>query len=235
MSKKKVLYVDMDGTLARFHDTEKRFIEEMWTPGFYVNMKPFENLTAGLALFIRKHPDVDVNLLSAVLDTDPPFIEGEKNAWMDRYLPEIDGKHRIFTKAGEDKSQYIDLDNFDCFLLDDYNKNLYEFEAAGGMGIKFCNDINHRGMGEYGGSKGFLWTGAMVHYESSPEKLCRDLEEIIFGKTKPYKENVLVKEEEPDVDEEGACLADLLEEAAKRCQQPIEVVPPERKHEFEIC
>lgn len=216
MSKKKALYVDMDGTLARFHDVEKRFIEEMWTPGFYVNMKPFENLTVAIALFIDRNPDVEVNLLSAVLDTDPPFIEGEKNAWMDRYLPEIDGAHRIFTRAGEDKSQYIDLENHECFLLDDYNKNLYEFETAGGLGIKFCNDINHRGMGEFGGSKGFLWSGAMVHYENPPQQLCRDLEEIVFGRIKPHGMGVLEMEEDKQLEEDGACLADLLEEAAMR-------------------
>ncbi len=209
MSKKKALYVDMDGTLARFHDVEKRFIEEMWTPGFYVNMKPFANLTAAIALFINRNPDVEVYLLSAVLDTDPPFIEGEKNAWMDKYLPEIDTAHRIFTRAGEDKSQYIDLENHECFLLDDYNKNLYEFEVAGGQGIKFCNDINHRGMGEFGGSKGFLWTGALVHYESSPQQLCRDLAEIVLGRTKTHPMNVIEPVEETVVkDDEGFIVPD---------------------------
>ena len=232
MSKKKALYVDMDGTLARFHDADKRFIEAMWTPGFYVNMKPFENLTAGLALFIMQNPDVEVYLLSAVLDTDPPFIEGEKNAWMDRYLPEIDTSHRIFTRAGEDKSQYIDLENHECFLLDDYNKNLYEFEIAGGQGVKFCNDINHRGMGEYGGSKGFLWTGAMVHYESSPEQICRGLEEIVFGRTKPFP--VPAKgydKEKTPVEEKGAVVADLLEDAARRSNERPMVAPEEPGHE----
>lgn len=39
----------------------------------------------------------------------------------------------------------------ECYLLDDYNKNIYEFIHAGGRGIKFHNDVNHRGLGTFGG------------------------------------------------------------------------------------
>lgn len=197
---KKSLYVDIDGTLARFHDADKLFIEAMWTPGFYINLVPFENLIDGIKLFIKQHPDVEVNVLSAVLDTDPPFIEGEKNAWLDKYLPEINRQHRIYTRAGDDKSEYIDTASKKCFLIDDYNKNLYEFEAGGGTSIKFHNDINHRGLGEYGGSKGNLWQGEIINYNDAPEKICVDLESIIFGKTLEYKENYREMENEMNRD-----------------------------------
>lgn len=179
MSKKKAMYIDIDGTLARFHDADKMFIEAMWTPGFYVNLKPFESLVAAVKQFKERNPDVEVFVLSAVLDTDPPFIVGEKNAWLDHYLPEIDKEHRIFTRAGEDKSNYINMNEYDCSILDDYNKNLYEFEAAGGTAIKFRNDINHRGRGEYGGSKGNMWQGAIVNYDDTPGTICRMLEKHI--------------------------------------------------------
>ncbi len=179
MSKKKALYIDIDGTLARFHDADKMFIEAMWTPGFYVNLKPFESLVAAVKQFKERNPDVEVFVLSAVLDTDPPFIVGEKNEWLDKYLPEIDKEHRIFTRAGEDKSNYINMNDYDCSILDDYNKNLYEFEAAGGTAIKFHNDINHRGLGEFGGSKGNMWQGAIVHHNDAPGTICRMLEKHI--------------------------------------------------------
>ena len=187
---KKAVYIDMDGTLARFHDADKIFIEAMWTPGFYVNLKPFENLVDAVKLFIKQNPDVDVYVLSAVLDTDPPFVVGEKNAWLDKYLPEIDKEHRIFTRAGDDKSQYIDLSSKECFLLDDFNKNLYEFEDAGGISIKFHNDVNHRGLGEFGGSKGNLWEGAIVHYDKVPEVTCMHLEGLV-GKIKDFDKFVI--------------------------------------------
>lgn len=187
---KKAVYIDMDGTLARFHDADKMFIEAMWTPGFYVNLKPFEEFVEAVKLFIKQNPDVDVYVLSAVLDTEPPFVVGEKNAWLDKYLPEIDKEHRIFTRAGEDKSDYIDMQACECFLIDDYNKNLYEFEAAGGTSIKFHNDVNHRGLGEFGGSKGNLWEGAIVHYDSSPEVTCMWLEGFT-GQIKDFENYVI--------------------------------------------
>ena len=200
VGKKKALYVDIDGTLARFHDADKMFIEAMWTSGFYLYLKPFENLVEAVRMFARKHPEVEVFALSAVLDTDPPFVVGEKNAWLNHYVPEIEENHRIFSKAGDDKSKYIDMERYDCFLLDDYNKNLYEFEAAGGHSIKFHNDVNHRGLGEFGGSKGNLWTGDLVHHYDSPEKICRDLEEMVFGKSKDEIENGIDPEPEKNPD-----------------------------------
>lgn len=212
MGKKKGCFIDIDGTLARFHDADKMFIEAMWTPGFYIGLKPFESLVEAVRLFKERNPDVEVFTLSAVLDTDPPFVIGEKNAWLDKYLPFIDREHRIFTDAGEDKSEYIDMDAFDCTLLDDYNKNLYEFELAGGHAIKFHNDVNHRGLGEFGGSKGNLWTGDIVHHYDSPEKICRDLEVLILGKSKEEIENVITSypDKNPDFLIEDDVLVEYL-------------------------
>ena len=175
----KALFIDIDGTLARFHDADKAFIEAMWTPGFYISLKPFENLVAAIKLFIENNPDVEVYVLSAVLDTEPPFVIDEKNKWLDIFLPEIDKEHRIYTRAGDDKSDYLDMQGSECYLLDDYNKNLYEFEHAGGRGIKFHNDVNHRGLGAFGGSKGNLWQGDIVHFSDSLKKICSDLENCV--------------------------------------------------------
>lgn len=165
---KKRLFLDMDGTLARFHDVDKTFIEAMWQPGFYANLKPFENMVEGVKIFIKEHPDVEVYVLSAVLDTDPPFVIDEKNAWLDKYLPEIEWKNRIFVPAGENKAEALGNLGPNDYLIDDYNKNLHEFEAAGAHSIKFRNDVNHQGKGAYGGEKGPLWEGQMICYDSHP-------------------------------------------------------------------
>lgn len=175
----KRLYIDIDGTLARFHDVDKHFIEAMWQEGFYRDLKPFENMVEAAAMFVRSHPEVEVFILSAVLDTEPPFAEKEKNEWLDQYLPEIDAKHRIFTKAGTDKTEYLGTLSGTDFLIDDYNRNLREFEAAGGKAIKFQNDINHRGEGAYGGEKGALWQGDIISHHLSPAALCEQLESIM--------------------------------------------------------
>lgn len=172
---KKRLFLDMDGTLARFHDVDKNFIEAMWQQGFYTGLKPFENMVKGVKAFIKEHPDVEVYVLSAVLDTDPPFVVSEKNAWLDKYLPEIPMDRRIFTRAGENKAVYIGEIGPNDYLLDDYNKNLHEFEAAGAHAIKFRNDVNHQGKGAYGGETGPLWGGSIVSFDDPPEAIAYDL------------------------------------------------------------
>lgn len=172
---KKRLYIDIDGTLAQFHDVDKLFIEAMWTQGFYIGLKPFDNLVNGVRAFINDHPDVEVYVLSAYLDTEPPFVVSEKNEWLDKYLPEIPKERRIFTRAGENKTNYIGEIGPDDYLLDDYNKNLHEFESAGGRSIKFRNDVNHRGRGAYGGEAGPLWNGSIISYDDSPTSIAYDL------------------------------------------------------------
>ena len=178
---KKRLFVDIDGTLARFHDVDKTFIEAMWQPGFYTGLKPFENMIEGIKTFVKNNPDVEVYVLSAVLDTDPPFVVDEKNEWLDKYLPEIPSERRIFTRAGENKADYIGELGPNDYLIDDYNKNLSEFELAGGNSIKFRNDVNHQGKGAYGGEIGPLWQGNIVAYDDEPTKIAEKIDEFIFG------------------------------------------------------
>lgn len=172
---KKRLFIDIDGTLAQFHDVEKTFIEAMWTQGFYIGLKPFENLVNGIKLFVEENPGVDVYVLSAYLDTDPPFVVTEKNEWLDIHLPEIPKERRIFTRAGDNKADYIGKIGPGDYLLDDYNKNLHEFAAAGGHSIKFRNDVNHRGKGAYGGETGPLWGGSIISYDNTPHSIAYDL------------------------------------------------------------
>lgn len=175
----KRLFLDMDGTLARFHDVDKTFIEAMWQQGFYVGLKPFENMVEAVRIFMKDHPEVEVYVLSAVLDTEPPFVVAEKNVWLDRYLPEVPLERRIFTQAGHNKAEYIGTVGPGDYLLDDYNKNLREFEVAGAHAIKFRNDVNHQGKGAYGGECGPLWAGSMVSYDSAPGDIARLLGELV--------------------------------------------------------
>lgn len=171
------IYVDMDGTLCRFHDTEHQYIEAMWTQGFYINLKPFEELLNGLSVCIDRNPDAEFYILSAVLDTEPSFAEAEKREWLHKFLPQISDEHILFSPAGTDKSEYIGSISSDCCLIDDYNKNLKEWQAAGGTAIKFINDINNRGLGAYGGEKGALWSGMSIAYNQSSMDICLQIEQ----------------------------------------------------------
>lgn len=174
MAKKRLL-VDMDGTLARFHD-QANYLERMFEKDFFRELEPFANMVEGVRQFMQDHPDVEVFIVSARVIGEPPYCEVEKNAWLDRYLPEIDREHRIFTDIGHSKVEYLPGGaTKDDYLLDDYNKGLNLFMYDGGSAIKCHNNINQRGLGAYGGEKGQLWTGAMVHVDDRPEMISAEL------------------------------------------------------------
>ena len=169
------LFVDMDGTLARFHD-QVNYLERMFEKDFFRDLEPFENMVEAIKLFIQEHPNVEVFILSARVNGEPPYCEEEKNAWMDQYLPEIDRAHRIYTEVGKSKAEYIPGGvGKNDYLLDDYNKGLNLWLYDGGSAIKCHNNINQRGLGAYGGSAGMLWIGDMVHTNDTPEMICAEL------------------------------------------------------------
>ncbi len=172
---KKRLFVDMDGTLARFHD-QVNYLERMFEKDFFHTLKPFENMVAALRLFMIQHPDVEVFTISARVNSTPAYCEEEKNLWLDIYLPQIDQAHRIYTDMGRSKADYIPGKlTKDDFLLDDYNRGLNLFLHGGGNVIKCHNNINQRGTGLYGGSAGHMWMGPMVHTADAPELIAAEL------------------------------------------------------------
>lgn len=173
----KRLFVDMDGTLARFHD-EALYLERMFEEGFFKNLKPFENMVSGIKEFMRMHPDVDVYIVSSAIDS--PYCVQDKNQWLDFYLPEISEGKRLFPEMGTSKADYIKHKTgmsitLDDFLLDDYNQGLIQFQEAGGKTIKCHNNINHKGLGLYGGEKGKLWSGEIAHTEDLPFMVAAEL------------------------------------------------------------
>lgn len=170
----KTIFFDMDGTLARFHDTNHDYVEAMWQEGFYKNLEPFENLISAINL-LHENPDIHIGIISAYLETEPPFIQEEKKEWLRRHLPYVDDIRLV--PANSDKSEYINEEN--AWLVDDYNKNLNEWRSAGNHSIKFVNDINDRGEGAYGGEAGNLWDRDKIRYSDTPEKIAADIVSFI--------------------------------------------------------
>lgn len=146
------IYIDMDGTIARFHD-ENLYLERMFEKGFFRDLKPFENAVAAIEKLVNDST-AEIYILSATLNS---CSLDEKNQWLDKYLPNIDKDHRIFTSLNVPKSEAIGHQLTDKdILIDDYNKNLLEWEKAGGTSVKAKNNINHKGL------HGELWKGEIV-------------------------------------------------------------------------
>ncbi len=166
------IYVDMDGTLARFHD-EVRYLERMWEEGFFEQLKPFQEMVDSIKLLKQRNPAAEIYILSAAIEGEPPYCKRQKHEWLDRYLPEIDKEHRIFTDIGVPKAEYINggIKPTDI-LIDDYNKGLEEWQSFGGTSVKCHNNINHKGL------VGKLWEGEIIHNFESPQKICEDIVKI---------------------------------------------------------
>lgn len=173
------IFVDMDSTIARFHD-ENLYLERMFEKGFFRDLKPFENAVSAIKELVKDNTS-EIFILSATVNSCS--LE-EKQEWLDRYLPEIDKEHRIFTSLNVPKSGAIGhrLTDKDI-LIDDYNKNLLEWQKAGGTSVKAKNNINHKGL------HGELWKSNLIDITDTAESIVERMTKIIVSREKGFEEN----------------------------------------------
>lgn len=142
------LFLDMDGTLAKFY-ANPNYMEKMFEPNYFATLKPYA-IVDTIKEIIKEMPIVKVMVLSACVDTE--YCEEEKQIWLDHYLPEIPQENRAFCKVGEDKTDLARLlvgkDDINI-LLDDYSVNLEQWKAQGWVAIKFVNGINDKKGNDY--------------------------------------------------------------------------------------
>lgn len=150
------IFVDMDGTLAKWNNVE---FEQLFEEGYYRNLKPNIELVNEVNNLISQGEDVYI--LSAYL-TESDYAKKEKQEWVKQYLPELQEDKKIFVPYGTNKAKYLKehyspITNQD-YLIDDYTKNLLEWKEFGGIGVKYLNGINH--------TRG-TWRGLMIN-ENTP-------------------------------------------------------------------
>ena len=172
------LFVDMDGTLAEFKTVDT--LETLYEKDYFINLKPNENVLGAIKQLIADN-DIDVYILSAYL-TDSRYALEEKNAWLDKYLPELPQEKRLFVPCGTDKSVAVPgLIRPDDYLLDDYTKNLSEWEPPA-KGIKLINGINH--------TNG-TWQGDKIQFTHAPEELSSMISDVMKGWTHFYEDRIV--------------------------------------------
>lgn len=132
------LFLDLDGTLARFNvrNALKRFDKEK---GFFANLKAYKYIEVVNTLALTN----DIYIIS----TSPnEQADNDKMIWLKKYLPNIKDNNITLCRIGENKGFIIEtkyqmtIDN-NCYLLDDYTKNLTEWENLGGTGIKRLTSV----------------------------------------------------------------------------------------------
>ena len=100
----------------------------MKTPKFWLNLPV---LSDGIRVykFIKKYR---INILSAAPGGYPGAAE-EKTKWVKKHLGSISGKVHIVKRA--DKIKFAIANGIPNILIDDFDKNIREWETAGGIGI----------------------------------------------------------------------------------------------------
>lgn len=149
-------FIDMDGTIAEWRtgcDGQIRL------PGYFRSLKPTSFLPP-VREFASKHHQVYI--LSGYL-TGCQALQ-DKQGWMDEHFPEIPRERRLFVPCGISKADFVmewfGLERLteQMVLFDDLSRNLHEWKAAGGKGVKCYNGIN----GTHGT---WIWDGAMWSIE----------------------------------------------------------------------
>jgi len=163
---KKRLFIDMDGTLAKFKKVDK--LETLYEPGYFKNLEPHTGVIEAVKDIIKNRSDIEVYILSSVL-SDSKYAIPEKNGWLNEHLPEIDEKHRLYPPCGQDKKSFIPNLSQRDFLFDDYTRNLLSWDPPG-SGIKILNGINN--------TRG-TWKKATVAYDKNPAEISRVIQKYM--------------------------------------------------------
>ena len=139
------LFIDLDGTVAKFNvrNALERFDKEI---GFFANLGAYKGIEAINEMALLKN----VYVISASPNNQADI---DKMIWLNKYLPNIPKENITLCRLGENKAKIIEnkynliIDN-NCYLLDDYSKNLFEWVTNGGTGIKRLTSVadNSRGL-----------------------------------------------------------------------------------------
>ena len=129
----KKIFLDLDGTLAKFNvpNALERFDKE---EGFFKNLGAYK----GIEVVNELAKEKELFIISASPNEQ---ADKDKMIWINKYLPNISKANITICRIGENKAQIIQNKynitiNEECYLLDDYTKNLKEWETFGGKGIK---------------------------------------------------------------------------------------------------
>lgn len=163
------LFIDSDGTLFCWRNDVS--LDEIVKPGYFKNLGIYENVVNGIAEFKEKNPEIEIYIATHVLNY--PHIVIDKKQSFQENIPFIKPNHIIYIPYGISKAEYIGNIDKNCYLLDDYPKNLKNWEDSGGKAIKMVNDTNSIPDNE-----------DYIHYDCPSWMICMNLENIIKGEKK---------------------------------------------------
>lgn len=134
----KKVFLDLDGTLVKFNvrNALERFDKEV---GFFAKLGAYKGIEVVNEL-------AKTNQLFIISASPNEQADKDKMVWIQKYLPNVSIDNITLCRIGQNKAQIIEekysikIDN-NCYLLDDYTKNLNEWESFGGLGIKRLTSV----------------------------------------------------------------------------------------------
>lgn len=149
------LFLDMDGTIAKFNSKRNALSRFENEENFFLSLKPFKYIEE-INQLVKENNNVDVFIISASPNEN---ADKEKRLWVQQYLPDLPLANICFCRIGENKGKIIKeqlnitIDNT-CYLLDDYTNNLLQWQSCGGCGIKRITSLAN--------NKSKRWTGLSI-------------------------------------------------------------------------
>lgn len=133
------IFLDLDGTLARFNvrNALKRFDNEV---GFFANLLAYKGIEVVNEL-------ATTNQIYIISASPNEQADKDKQFWLNKHLPNVRQENITLCRLGQNKAEIIQNKynitlNEQCYLLDDYTKNLNEWESFGGIGIKRLTQVS---------------------------------------------------------------------------------------------
>lgn len=144
----KKIFLDLDGTVVKFNvrNALKRFDNEI---GFFAKLGAYKGIESinelaksGIIYIISASPNAQA--------------DNDKMIWINKYLPNVPQENITMCRLGENKAKIIENKysmsiSQECYLLDDYTKNLQEWVANGGTGIKRLTSVADNSTGKWQG------------------------------------------------------------------------------------
>lgn len=135
----KKLFIDLDGTIAKFNvrNALERFDNEV---GFFANLGAYKGVEEVNKLALS-------NQVFVISASPNEQADKDKMFWLEKFLPNIRKENITICRLGQNKAKVIEdkysmTINEECLLLDDYTKNLNEWESFGGIGIKRITKVS---------------------------------------------------------------------------------------------
>lgn len=166
----KKFFFDMDGVLAEYKKDSD--LSDFAKRGYFRHLAPENNMIDALNMLLENGDalGISVCVLTKVYPTQFRYSVREKQEWRQEYLPDLfDSEFVMVNGEEEEKSEAIAALlgaglNKDYFLIDDYNRNLYEWKEAGGTPVKYVNGINDTHRSFLGRRLEHTMSGEQIYY-----------------------------------------------------------------------